>query len=105
MGKVTIDDLAIMVQKGFLAVDKKFDDLETKLNKKIEGLRFEMKAEFASVRSDIRRLENSLDEIKERLAQLEKRSFEDSDALATEVVDLRKRVTILEKELQKLKMA
>jgi hypothetical protein len=32
MKKITIDDLAVMIAKGFSAVDKRFDRMEAKLD-------------------------------------------------------------------------
>jgi polyhydroxyalkanoate synthesis regulator phasin len=97
MGKVTIDDLAVMMKNGF-------ERLEDKIETEIASVRQDLKTEIASVRSDIARLQCDIDDIKARLVRLEKRTLEDADALAKEVVDLRKRVDYLEKELSRLKL-
>jgi predicted nucleic acid-binding Zn-ribbon protein len=123
--KITIDELAIMMQREFNSLhgqydhldkkidnvhqnlDKKIDNVYQKLDTKIDNVYQKLDAKIdsgiASVRTDIRRLESSIDDIKERLKRLEKRSFEDEEVLAKEVVDLRKRVDFLEKEFKRLK--
>lgn len=127
MSKITIDELAVMVQKGFSHLDAKIEavraelkqdiqdvrtelkqeiqDVRTELKQEIQDVKTELKQDIHSVRADIRRLESILNEVKERLTRLEKRSFEDDEVLAKEVVDLRKRVDFLEKQFKKLNFA
>ncbi len=66
--------------------------------------------EFYAIRQDIDHLkqgqyalQQELVYIKERLTSLEKKTTEDSDAYAKEVVELRTRVRKLEKEFEKIK--
>lgn len=96
MAKITIDELAVMMQKEF-----------SSLHEEIQGVRVEFKAELkreiGSVRADIRRLQEDITDIRNRLERLEKRTMEDDNALAKEVVDLRRRVNILEKEILRLR--
>jgi chromosome segregation ATPase len=111
-----IDDFAVSVQREFASLHDEIKDVKTELKQQIQqvktelkqemqDIRIEMRSDFSSVRAEIRRLSDSIDEVKERLARLEKRTFEDDDALNKEVVDLRRRLNILEKEFNALKAA
>ena len=54
---------------------------------------------------ELRAIHNDLDEIKVRLTKLEKRTLEDADAAAKDVLELRNRVEMLEKQVRKLQTA
>lgn len=98
MPKITIDELAVMVSNGFEQIEREF-------KAEFAAVRSELKSETSSIRADIRRLQEDMNEIKARLERLEKRTMEDDDALAKEVVVLRRRVDSLETELKKMKLA
>ncbi len=68
------------------------------LRDEIDDLRVEMTAGFRMVREE-------LDEIKARLTKLEKRTIEDADAAAKDVLELRRRVEALEKQVRTLQTA
>lgn len=120
MKNITIDELAVMMQKEFSSLHEEISGVRTELKEEIQGVETRLRAEIQdvetrlseeikgvadSLRSDIRRIENSVNDIKERLSRIEQRSLEDDNALTAEVVDLRNRVNILEREIQKLKTA
>lgn len=109
MKNITIDELAVIMQKEFSSLHEEISGVMTELKEEVLGVekRLESKIQGVedSLRSDIRHIENSINEIKERLSRLEQRSIEDDNALTAEVVDLRNRVNILEREIQKLKTA
>lgn len=50
----------------------------------------------------IRMIETELADIKQRLIRLEKRTIEDADASAKDVLELRKRVEVLEEKVRHL---
>lgn len=91
--KVTIDDLAVMVKKGFDRVDEQFEAMDEKFTGKIDALEYKMNCRFDQVMAEIH-------DIKVRLDALEKRTLEDSDAAVKELLDLKRRVNILEKKLK-----
>ena len=97
-----IEELARMVANGFLEVYHRIDQVEKNLNDKIEteteSLRAEMQTEFRYIR-------NEINDIKAKLDKLSKRTLEDNSAISDELFNLRKRVTILEKQLKELKSA
>lgn len=54
--KMTIDDLAVMVAKGFDGVDRKFDEVNKKIDKEIGEVKkdiAEVKENLASTRRDV----------------------------------------------------
>lgn len=67
---------------------------------------FTTKQDFDEFRTEItgelRMIRNELEEIKKRLNILEKRTIEDADAAAKDVVELRRRVENLEKQIKQL---
>lgn len=68
------------------------------LRDEIEDLKVEMTAGFRMVREE-------LDDIKARLTKLEKRTLEDADAAVKDVLELRRRVDMLEKQVRQLQSA
>jgi len=78
--ETTIDDLAIMVQKGFLGMDKKFDEVNDKIDKmqsNIGHLKLDvqfLKSEMAGLRIRIEKIEQILNQTNNYIANLE---FED----------------------------
>jgi len=132
--EVTNDELAVMLNKQFNFINDRFDSLENNLRAEIQGVRTELKTEIQGVRTELkteiqgvrtelqdvridlkndiyenrRRIDEIFGElvsIKMRLEKLEERTQEDADALAAEVLELHKKVNILEKEINKLKLA
>lgn len=103
MAKMTLDSLAVMIQKQFSAQDDKFDGLKKEIGSVRTELKNEISTQIGSLRSEFRsefkQIKEDLSDIKQRLTRIEKRTFEDDNALAGEVDDLRKRVKILEKRL------
>ena len=82
--EVTIDDLAIMIGKGFKGVDHRFDKVENRLDK-VENRMEKMEGRMFS-------LENGQEEIKLRL---------DNVAYRFELIELQHRVEILEQKIAK----
>jgi len=87
--KVTIDDLAMMVGRGFEAVDKRFDQVDERLDK---------------VESRLDKVEIKLDRVDYRLTQVEENQLDLKlriDVLNyTKTTDeLRGRIVVLEKKV------
>ena len=85
----TLDDLASMVAKGFDGVDKRFNDIESKMATKDElnQVKVELKAEIVEVKHRVAQVDYHVDEIRDMATRLEE----------GEVLDLQKRVQTLER--------
>ena len=68
---VTIDDLAIIVAKGFFAIDQRFDRLENDL----QNFKDETRANFERVEENFRKIRNDILNIHDRYAT--KRELDD----------------------------
>jgi len=58
--KITIDDLAIMVAKGF-------EDVKSELRSEINGVKIELKSEINELKSEVGELRGEIKEVKENL--------------------------------------
>ncbi len=59
--KITIDDLAQMIGRGFAHVDKRFDDMDVRLSGRIDGLELKIDNLDAKIDRIDSRLTNQLD--------------------------------------------
>lgn len=86
------------VEDRFNKADERFVRIEDKLvqmdNKIDSG--------FASIRSEIRELR---DELISKIDRLEKRTAEDTDATMQDYLKLKKRVDVLERQVQQMQLA
>jgi tetrahydromethanopterin S-methyltransferase subunit G len=80
-----IEGLARLVKENFDKVDERLDKVDERLEN--------MSAQLDLIQLDIA-------DIKQKLAILEKRAREDADAVAADVLKLKKRVEALEKQVQ-----
>lgn len=125
--KVTIDDLALMMARGFdelredlggqiAAVDKKLsgqiDAVEKNLggridavDGKVSSLREEFEAFREEVRVEFKSLHFEIDQIKHRLDKIEKNNVEEIELISGDIVVLKSKVKELELKVKKLKMA
>ena len=94
-----------MVTKGDLknelnnfATKEDLSALEKRFDRKIDALDNKLTIELRSISND-------LDEIKTRLTKLEKRTLEDADAAAKDVLELRQRIDALERQVRALQAA
>ena len=88
-GKVAIDDLAVMIQKGFENVDNRFkavDDRFKAVDDRFKGI----DDKFESIENQLTNLEHGQEDIKLRLTEVAHRF---------ELRELAKRVEKLEKQL------
>ena len=78
--KMTIEDLAGMVQRGFDGVDKKFEGVHERFNEvenKIEALRLEIENRLDSLEKRFQKIEyEALDDFRQRITRLEVIVFE-----------------------------
>lgn len=64
--KTTMDDLAMMVQRGFMEMGGRIDELRTETNGKIDSLRAETKDGFARIENVLLRgHENRIEKIED----------------------------------------
>ncbi len=113
-----IHDLATMTSEKFELQDNKIDGLRTELKQEIADLRAELKQEVTDLRTELKqevtdlrsemrhefsKVHAELNDIEERLTFLEKRTIEDADMLAEEVLDLKRRIKLLEADIKKIK--
>jgi tetrahydromethanopterin S-methyltransferase subunit G len=94
MSKITIDDLAAMVKRGFDHQDKKFGDRFDRLEKRFDSL--ENKVD--NIALEVSQIKKRLDKVEEILSKTNKRTIEDDNMLGKEIFDLKRRVKILEKK-------
>ncbi|MBI4992803.1 MAG: hypothetical protein HZC26_01525 [Candidatus Magasanikbacteria bacterium] len=78
-----------------------FEEFKGEVNKKFD----EVNGRFDTLESELRSICIELKDIKFRLAQLEKRTKEDSDAHASDILELRQRVQMLERQVKQLQPA
>ena len=90
--KMTIDDLAVMVAKGFAGVDKKFDGVYRKFD--------EVDNKFAEVKKEISEVKKDVAEVKENLISTRRDvlAMGDKFTLKYEFHDLASRVSLLEQK-------
>jgi septation ring formation regulator EzrA len=95
VAKITIDDLAIMIQKGFLHADAKLEEFKGEMYEfrdHMLGFERETKFQFREIDKRFERIECRLDSIEEKLDK----SDEKFSLLFLEVVGHEKRITTLE---------
>lgn len=114
-----IEELARSVAKGFLGVDKQFDELRgemgvmksdittmksdiTTMKGDIDNLRNEMRSGFSAVHAELVAIRVEISDIKERLEAVKHFAKSNDDAILDVVFELQKRVKTLEKKVATL---
>jgi len=95
MGKVTIDSLAIMIQKSFLYADARFEEFKTEMYEFRAETRtalYELDQYARKTDERLDHIENRLDKIEDRLDKIENRL----DTIEIEVKGYGQRFTALE---------
>lgn len=87
-----IGELARVVADGFDEVNRKFDNLQKSMDE-----------QFASVRLDISRIKNAIEELEEGLKKERKYTIEDVDALSDQVIKMENDIKLVKNEIKKLK--
>jgi archaellum component FlaC len=95
--KITLDDLARIVNKRFDSVDDRFDGIDSRL----DGIDNRLDQN----ESAISLIWQELKEINKKLDNLSDRTFEDSELAFKEIMQMKKRVGFLEEEVKKLKLS
>ena len=109
--KKEFDDLAVIIKDSFGEMENKvaarFDDLESRMATKddLKNLETRMDEKFGSLGSEIFQIQQELKDIKKSIEALAKRTLEDANVLAKDVLELRRRVDFLEKQIQKFQTA
>ncbi|PIS07242.1 hypothetical protein COZ61_02325 [Candidatus Berkelbacteria bacterium CG_4_8_14_3_um_filter_33_6] len=98
-----VESLAVMVNKTFNTMEKRFNHIDKRFNH-IDKRFDKIEHRLGNIESDIRQIKSDINNINERLTRLEKRTLEDDDVLSHEVIDLRNRLTILEKQVKQMKL-
>ncbi|OGF20823.1 hypothetical protein A2316_01815 [Candidatus Falkowbacteria bacterium RIFOXYB2_FULL_38_15] len=83
----SIDERFNVVDQRFEAVDKRFEKIENRLD---------------SIESRLVEIQRDIQSLRHQLEGLEKRTKEDTDALANDVVEFCKRLDVLEKQAKQL---
>ncbi|PIR78189.1 MAG: hypothetical protein COU28_03000 [Candidatus Magasanikbacteria bacterium CG10_big_fil_rev_8_21_14_0_10_36_16] len=110
------------IQENFEAINNRFDELmsflrdnmvtkedldnevsrlENKIDSEVLRLENKMDEGFSSLHNEIKNIKEKLADLDRRFAKLEKTTFEDQEALVQDFVLLKKRVSVLEKVLEK----
>ncbi|MDD2758537.1 MAG: hypothetical protein PHD72_04180 [Patescibacteria group bacterium] len=103
-----INDFAEKTEDRFNKMDDRFNKMDGRFNKVDDRfILLEQKVDqnHLELLGYIRMIETELKDIKERLTRLEKRTIEDADAAAKDVLELRHRVEVLEEKVRQLQPA
>ena len=108
-----VNDFSVKVDERFNKVDERFNKVDDRFNKVDERFEhLEQKVDFLDQKIDqnhlellgyIRMIETELADIKERLTRLEKRTIEDADATAGDVLKLQRRLETADEEIKIVK--
>lgn len=115
--KITIENLAIIMQKGFDGIDKRFDKMDKRITDEIENLALMIKKGFDDVDERFKKVDERFDEIdkkfddnarehwalKKELSEfgqkLENIDMRLANVYVFELTDLRARVEVLERKI------
>ena len=97
----SLDDLATTVKFGFEQIDKRFEQIDSRFEQVDQ--RFEdIYSRLDSIDAKLAFIQKEIEDIKGRLTDLEKRTIEDSDVFGSYIVDLTKRIQILETKVEQM---
>gem|GEM_PF-2981635 len=108
---ITIAELLRFLQENMLTKEesKNFatkDDLKNFATKDdLRALEIKMEQGFSAINTRLDGIDKELEDIKAHLARVEKMAKEDADAAAKEILNLKQRVSMLEKIVLKLQAA
>jgi predicted nucleic acid-binding Zn-ribbon protein len=104
--EITTDDLAIMVQKGFLEMNDNFNGLRNEFKTEVGGLKTDvggLKADVSGLKNDVKELKEQTKNIENKINQIDRRLFsieEDvADIKIKQYGDLLKRVSFIERKM------
>ena len=100
-GVVTAEELNDTLDKRFAEMHeflaKRFEKIDVKMAAGFSEIRQEMDNGFSELHLKLDFVRKEIETIKKDLAELSKRTKEDDDAFATELLSLKKRVGVMEK--------
>ncbi|MEK7481240.1 MAG: hypothetical protein AAB633_00645 [Patescibacteria group bacterium] len=79
--------------------------MQSDMDARFDELRSDMDARFDEVKSELSAIRTDISDIKQRLTALEKRTLEDANVAAQDILELRQRVDELERKLTILEHA
>jgi predicted nucleic acid-binding Zn-ribbon protein len=93
--KADLNSLEARINENFAAINNNFQTFAEQIIETVDSFRDEFRSEILTIKNDIQ-------EIKERLTDLEKRTIEDSNALGNTIVKMRKEIKSLDRRLKKI---
>lgn len=103
---ISLDDLAAMMQRGFIRIDEKFDAIDKRfdvLESKVDSMDVKFTQRFEKVETLLYQVASDVEKISERLTRLEefvhtaiKSNKEDIDLALKEISSLKTRLSKLE---------
>jgi hypothetical protein len=93
-----VDRLENKMDAGFEKVNERFEQMEYRFDKKMDDFKLSVYLRFD-------RIDTEISDIKTELANLKQRTLEDNDATNCEIIKLQKRIDLLEKQYNELKLA
>ncbi|OGH88283.1 MAG: hypothetical protein A3J93_02065 [Candidatus Magasanikbacteria bacterium RIFOXYC2_FULL_42_28] len=87
------------------SVDRRFDELKGELSAEIKSVKGELSEFKSEMASALAYIHSELKLINRQLDQLEQRIIGDEDAAAKDILELRKRVDFLERQVKQLQVA
>ena len=99
-----VDKKFEQVDKRFEQVDKRFEQIDSHFEQSDTRLG-RLETVTSEILSELRYIKNEIKDIKIRLDKLEKRTLEDADAAAHDIIQLRDRVETLENQVRQLQGA
>lgn len=93
---MTLDKLAGMVARGFQAVDARFDGVEKRFDD-VESRLDAVETSLGDIDARLSRTETNVIEVKQAVRRIDLRTQNQVDAVYSDITNLKKRVTVLEK--------
>lgn len=89
-------------KEQFVHMNKQMNERFDAMDERFDGLVKYMEAGFRDIKMELSMIRRDLEEVKERLAVLEKRLFDNETIMAKDVLELRGRITRLEAQVREL---
>lgn len=106
--KNQIEELARITANGFLTMQKQMDERFDGVDQQFIGINSRLdviESDIASIKSEMRRMWQKIDELEKQVKAVNQRAIEDEDAILKEIIKIKKRLEYLEKEVRGLKTA
>jgi|GEM_PF-1970839 len=106
---VAINDFSTAVDKRFESIDQRFESIDQRfesidqrfesIDQRFEGLEKKMDDGFRNINARLDLMQRDLDEVKDRLNHLYKVYFEDGEVNTSELLRIKDKVAILERQM------